>query len=285
MHWLKVIKAKDKLAEYLLDFQLCVAGGPFPYLACPYPLTAAIYVALRWKQAQELMECSKSDIDALFKAFFWRNALAERYDQGFLSQMPTDLKKLIEMLINKKMYKSTSEWLKEYCKYQFDLMFKNDNSVMSFEKINTLVKQKLQNGAMNKALSLHFVAKPGKDIITNIDLSINTEGEQDMHHIFPKAWCEKNGIKENDDMREAIESIANMMPLSRKTNNEWKDKSPSHYINIKKMDYETLRNQLENYYIDKCCFDFLATAKPLEFWDRRADLMARDIYEKQLLKI
>ena len=46
-HWENVIAREDQFAEYLGDFQQCVAGGAFGWQACPYPVTASIYVGLR----------------------------------------------------------------------------------------------------------------------------------------------------------------------------------------------------------------------------------------------
>ncbi len=48
MHWKNVVRNDDLLAEFLGNFQTTVAGGHFPYSSCPYPVSAAIYVGLRW---------------------------------------------------------------------------------------------------------------------------------------------------------------------------------------------------------------------------------------------
>jgi hypothetical protein len=48
LHWRSIIKNDDLLANFLGDFQKIVANGFFPYIASPYPVSAAIYVALRW---------------------------------------------------------------------------------------------------------------------------------------------------------------------------------------------------------------------------------------------
>ncbi|MCH9729511.1 MAG: DUF262 domain-containing protein [Actinomycetia bacterium] len=47
----------------------------------------------------------------------------------------------------------------------------------------------------------------------------------DIHHIFPKAWCAKNGI---DDERR--ESIVNKTPMAKKTNIRLSGNAPSLYI-------------------------------------------------------
>jgi hypothetical protein len=47
----------------------------------------------------------------------------------------------------------------------------------------------------------------------------------DIHHIFPKAWCAKNGI---DDARR--ESIVNKTPVSYETNRSIGGRSPREYL-------------------------------------------------------
>src|ERR1700721_2076903 len=97
LHWRNVIHNDDLLAEFLGDFQKVVAEGYFPYSACPYPISAAIYVALRWHahfDVEESRPWGRDDLDSLYRAFFWRNALTNRYDQGFLTQLGADIKEL-----------------------------------------------------------------------------------------------------------------------------------------------------------------------------------------------
>ncbi len=47
----------------------------------------------------------------------------------------------------------------------------------------------------------------------------------DIHHIFPKAWCESNGIKP-----EVYDSIINKTPLSYRTNRIIGGAAPSMYL-------------------------------------------------------
>ena len=47
----------------------------------------------------------------------------------------------------------------------------------------------------------------------------------DIHHIFPRSWCEKNGIK-----REEYDSVVNKTPISSKTNKIIGGYAPSVYL-------------------------------------------------------
>ncbi|WP_062385087.1 DUF262 domain-containing protein [Demequina iriomotensis] len=59
----------------------------------------------------------------------------------------------------------------------------------------------------------------------DIDHAHYNEMNVDIHHIFPKKWCEKNDI---DDARR--ESIVNKTPLGRKTNIMISANSPADYV-------------------------------------------------------
>ena len=89
-HWRLIMANDDLLASFLGDFQKVVAGGAFPYISSPYPITAAIYVGLRWHLHFDRPEWGQDDLNSLYRAFFWRNALANRYDQGFLTKIEKD---------------------------------------------------------------------------------------------------------------------------------------------------------------------------------------------------
>lgn len=58
-----------------------------------------------------------------------------------------------------------------------------------------------------------------------IEYSSFWEENVDIHHLFPKAWCEKRGIS-----REDYDSIVNKTPLSARTNRIIGAKAPSTYL-------------------------------------------------------
>jgi hypothetical protein len=111
--WKKVGSNTESLASFIGSGQKAIAGGYFPWNACPYPISMAIYVGLRWHErfdAPDLHPWNVTDLDALFRAFFWRNALTRRYDQGFLSQVGTDLQHLRSILMTRHNFDSGSQW-------------------------------------------------------------------------------------------------------------------------------------------------------------------------------
>ena len=113
LHWKNVMTHQQELVDFLGDFQQCVSGGAFGWKACPYPVTASIYVGLRWHHRFDVEVTHPwniADLDALFRAFFWRNALSSRYDQGFLTQLGTDIAQLKLILNKRSSFESFSKW-------------------------------------------------------------------------------------------------------------------------------------------------------------------------------
>lgn len=60
---------------------------------------------------------------------------------------------------------------------------------------------------------------------TKIDFSTYFSESIDIHHIFPVAWCEKNGISKDD-----YNCIINKTPLSSRTNRIVSGEAPSKYL-------------------------------------------------------
>ena len=63
--------------------------------------------------------------------------------------------------------------------------------------------------------------RTGETIKIQNDFDDNIE----LHHIFPKAWCEREGIE-----KDVCNSIINKTPISERTNAKIRDKAPSVYL-------------------------------------------------------
>ena len=94
-----------------------------------------------------------------------------------------------------------------------------------------LVELRTRNGAAYKgvhALIMHDrESTKCSDFRTQIpiDEKIYFEDSVDIHHIFPKAWCERQGLKPSD-----YNSIINKTPLSARTNRWISGDAPSEYL-------------------------------------------------------
>ena len=287
LHWRFVISHGDKLTDFLGDFQSLVGGGSFPYLDCPYPIAAAIYVALRWHLEFDVDIERRWDIqelDAVYKAFFWRNALSNRYDQGFLTQIGADLKEMKLWLNSRAKFASPNPWAlsvqAEMDKFMGGVL---PNKVQLVE----LLTDGRQSGALQKALELPMVAGSKQDLL-NPDVKLSyPETEVEMHHIFPKAFCANIKISDlpildKQKGRDYVDSTANLMPLSRHSNNEWKARIPEQLLTERHISFHHVQDILKPMFIDQVGFDYLlAGISSLgDFWDHRADLIADDLLSR-----
>ena len=66
------------------------------------------------------------------------------------------------------------------------------------------------------------------------------------------------------------------MPLSPKTNQDWRDMSPGAYIESRNISFDSAKDALEKVYIDEELFDLLKQdrSKAKDFWEMRADKIA-----------
>lgn len=90
-----------------------------------------------------------------------------------------------------------------------------------------LLSLKSRNSAAYKGIHVLMMKDGGRDFISGVTIDIQTYyGEGiDIHHIFPKAFCDLNGIDTN-----RRDSIVNKAPISYKTNRSIGGNKPSVYL-------------------------------------------------------
>ena len=294
-HWKAIKRNEDLFATYLGDGQLAVAGGYFPWTASPYPALLAIYVALRWhgkfdENGPQLW--SRDELDALFKAFYWRTALTRRYDQGFLTQVGTDMAKIKGWLKARPNFPSSSQWA-THIEKELDTYI--SSTLPEVTELYELLIDGDPGGALGKALMLPMLAGVRKDLVdTGRSLSFPSNEPIELHHIFPKEWCRNNRtgplaplLDEDKAGRDFVNSIANLMPLSRVSNNSWKQKIPGQFISERKLVFGNIREVLRPLFIDELAFECLSHGERdlLKFWEHRATLMAQDIAGRMKLML
>ena len=284
--WRKVFDENAKFASFLGGFQQAVAGGSFGMAQCPYPASAAIYVGLRWFKEFDgsSVHWSIDHLDRLYRAFFWRNALRNRYDQGFLTQIGTDIVSMKAFLAS-----LSAETTDEYWRSKANTWL--DQTVgprPSYDEILDLVSDGSERGAARRASLLLHYARARNDIVTPA-LSINLEaGGMELHHIYPKDWCANNKGALDALGPEAsgwVNTSANLMPMHRQTNNEWRKSAPMTYLSLKGIDYDSRMEDWNWYFIDREAFEFLMQGElgAEAFWKRRANLIAQDIHNRTLV--
>ena len=285
-HWKNFLQHSEHVAAFWGDFQDLVGGGRFGYKQCPYPVSSAIYVALRYKssfESEDTKAWQLPDLDALYKAFFWRNALAGRYDQGFLTQLGTDMKRLLELLDKRGSLASATHWTK-LANEELSSMI---TRVPSEEELVDKLTNGRPGGALEKALTLRMLARSRTDVLDPQQaIGFGAEDTSELHHIFPKAWCRTNQTGKLADLldekkadRDWVNSIANRMPLGRRSNKEWKAKVPGQALAERGVAFDALEDTLGRLYIDERAFELLISDRelPSEFWLHRARLIAKDL--------
>lgn len=90
------------------------------------------------------------------------------------------------------------------------------------------------------------------------DMNLYFDEAIDIHHIFPKTWCEKQRIKP-----ETFNSIINKTPLTARTNRVIGGRAPSNYLerlaNSAAVDIDTIRKHVSTHLADSelmACDDF-----------------------------
>lgn len=96
----------------------------------------------------------------------------------------------------------------------------------SFAPIRLLSLQS-RNAAAYKGLAALLMQHGSKDFISGTDININTyfNNAIDIHHIFPRAWCEKQKYP-----REKWNSVVNKAPIASGTNRFIGGVAPSEYL-------------------------------------------------------
>lgn len=282
--WRNIFDHEAEFAQFIGDFQEVTTGGRFPMKHCPYPASASIYVALRWYLAfdkAKTVTWQRQHLDNLYRAFFWRNVLLTRYDQGFLTSIGNDIREMKEFLARTKAdepieaWRATANsWLDEHV------------GRPSEDSIVEIVSDGSQAGALRRGSLLLLYARATKDVIdTKLEISPESEA-MTLHHVYPKDWCKNNihgpqAVFLDEDVAKVdwVNSAANLIPMHRTTNNEWRKKLPSQFLGEKGISYESRVELFQRYFISKESFNALmdGVSGLGAFWTLRQTDIANEI--------
>jgi hypothetical protein len=198
----------------------------------------------------------------------------------------TDIRELSAVLEERNKFKSANAWAAHAQKALEKVM--NKNPLPSKDQIVDWLTDGRQTGALQKALTLPMLAGTRKDLLDPLRMLGFPGGETpELHHIFPRAWCSANSksanlvnlLDESKGGRNWVESTANLMPLSRTSNNLWKAKEPCTILAEQEAHFSTVKGAASKVFIDSEAFELLRSGPShIEaFWKRRADLIAGDL--------
>lgn len=223
---------KHKLLEDIcISFHKVTRGNAGPQTRwCPSPILFSFYLALRLKL--EYSSPKKFSLDSLndaFRAYYWRAVSTSLYDQGYLTMIYAHTKKVGEFLEKNEGYYSTNPntWWSNY-----------ENEIQSFttpvklpdktELIESLKDPKVAGTIKNMLMQCLFAFVP-QDIKSGKKIHSIDEPDLELHHIFPQKWINDNISKK--ELKELRKSIAVLVPMLSKPNNEWKAKDPKVALN------------------------------------------------------
>ena len=143
--------------------------------------------------------------------WYWCGVLGEMYGAATDTRFASDLSEV-------------TEWVKETGKEPRTIREANFRE-------DRLSELRTRNGAAYKGIHALIMHDRGttkcSDFRTGapIDENIFFDDKIDIHHIFPKKWCDKQGVESND-----YNSIINKTALSARTNRMIGGRAPSEYL-------------------------------------------------------
>ena len=139
--------------------------------------------------------------------WFWCGVLGELYGGAVETRIANDLEELLAWIEGQDILPRTI----------YEAAFQEG-------RLDTL---RSRNSAAYKALNILVLREGAKDFFwrATIQELDHEEVALDIHHIFPKAWCEEQGIKPS-----VFNSIINKTPISYKANRMIGRKAPSNYL-------------------------------------------------------
>ncbi|MBX3012538.1 MAG: DUF262 domain-containing protein [Caldilineaceae bacterium] len=198
LRWVDAITEGFKRAAKLLYSQKIFTARDLPYRTQLVPL-AAVYALLGDR-------ANTDSVRTKLMQWYWCGVLGELYGSAIETRFAKDLP---EILV----------WIE------------GGNEPDTIRDANfvpaRLYTLRTRNSAAYKGIYALLLRDGGQDFRSGepIDVQMYTADRIDIHHIFPRGWCEKQGID-----KRRYDSIINKTPLAAKTNQMIGSKAPSSYL-------------------------------------------------------
>ena len=185
-----------------------------PYRTQLVPLAAVLtHLGDRWREPRIYDKLTR---------WFWSGVLGELYSGAVETRMANDYEELLGWFEDDDALPRTVR----------EANFQPD-------RFNTL---RSRLSAAYKGINVLVLREGSKDwywkaTIQNVDTE---EIAIDIHHIFPKDWCKKQGIG-----KDQYDSILNKTPISYKANRKFGGDAPSHYLPMIQREKEVALNDTE----------------------------------------
>ena len=250
-HW------KEPVTEGFLQAACFLRGECFfkqkeiPYRTQIVPLAAVMtLLGNRWREPRIYQKLAQ---------WYWCGVLGELYGGAVETRIANDLDELMQWLDDDSQKPRTVG----DASFQPERLERLSTRLSAaYKGINVLV---LRHGAED------FFWKGGVQELDNQGIDL------DIHHIFPRAWCEKNGIEARQ-----YDNIINKTPISAKTNRMIGGAAPSEYL-AKLQAHEQVRSSNES--MNAILASHLIPVDALRaddfqaFYQQRRDQLLEKIYE------
>ena len=221
----KVILGFQLAREFLLKYQCVFRKRDLPYTTQLIPLT--VICAIIGKS-----ECNNANTIKRLTKWYWCGILGEMYGGANETRYANDVEDMVDEIGGKANPQRTV------------------NSAF-FSSTRLLTLQTRGSAAYKGIMALLYKEKC-RDLMSNITIDIVNSMLQspDIHHIFPEAYCEKNGIKKSK-----YNSIVNKTPILPETNRSIGGNAPSVYTKaimkkVSGLSEEELKNRIESHFIN-----------------------------------
>lgn len=276
----------QKVDSYTSDLFSNIFGDSFELDQIPYPAQIILYLSLRWNLELRLKAqfYTLDELNRLYRAFFWRNTLTNRYDQGYLTQFTTDLR-FIDTILKTRVPDRGPDWvmkLNEDLGNHFGPLFK----ARSKEEILEILRDGEIKGALSQGINLLISSQVKNDLLTGevLDRFTKDTGKKvQLHHLFPVDWCKNNVGLHPDVAAPNQNNFANLIPLTAKSNNKWKANSPATAISSHGLKFESNVERFESGFINVDAYTALSKDDVEEFWKLRSERIAEKLYSLQFV--
>lgn len=215
-------------AEKILQEERIFVSRDIPYSTQLVPM-AAICTVL-----QDGNKIKVTNIKNKIKQWYWCGVFGELYGSANETRYANDIVQVID-------------WTKD------DAKIPRTCQESYFNPLRLLSMQSRQSAAYKGIMAL-ILKNHSKDFISgrDMDFTVYKSENIDIHHIFPRDYCEKNNFP-----KQKWNSIVNKTPISYSTNREIGGVAPSKYLekieNKGEVDSVTLDKYLDSHWIDSLC--------------------------------
>ena len=197
--WADIAQHGFMLAAKFLRKESVRDPRELPYRTQLAPLASVLgLIGDRWLEPK---------INDKLSRWYWCGVLGELYGGAVETRIANDVEELLEWFDDDALVPRTVS----------DAIFSSDR----------LDKLQSRLSAAYKGINMLVLREGAKDFFWKAEIKELDDEEisLDIHHIFPVAWCEEQGIK-----RDVYNSIINKTPISYKANRKIGGSSPSQYL-------------------------------------------------------